>query len=209
MLVRLGSAGVPDAALAAAAIAGDATNGEREAFWPGPDGLLLIKAVPIFVDRRQPEVLGTLILGFSLDNRQATRFKTLTNSEIAFGVNGQIHASTLPREHLAGARAAARPARHFIQDRSLATRTISRFANPLGPAGAGGQPMALVLRSQTERLRFLTPLHTLLGATAVVAVLVATLLSYAVARTVTRPLGAITATMREMAATGDLTRRIR
>ena len=38
--------------------------------------------------------------------------------------------------------------------------------------------------------------------------LAATLLSYAIARTVTRPLGAITATMREMAATGDLTRRI-
>ena len=33
-------------------------------------------------------------------------------------------------------------------------------------------------------------------------------MSYAVARTVTRPLGAITATMREMASTGDLTRRI-
>ncbi len=38
--------------------------------------------------------------------------------------------------------------------------------------------------------------------------LAATLLSYAIARTVTRPLGAITATMRDMAATGDLTRRI-
>jgi signal transduction histidine kinase len=41
--------------------------------------------------------------------------------------------------------------------------------------------------------------------TALIAVLVATLLSYAVARTITSPLGALTATMREMAATGDLT----
>jgi two-component system, NtrC family, sensor histidine kinase HydH len=39
-------------------------------------------------------------------------------------------------------------------------------------------------------------------------VLLATVLSYAVARSVTRPLGAITAAMREMAATGDLTRKI-
>ena len=54
----------------------------------------------------------------------------------------------------------------------------------------------------------LNPLHGRLGIIAVVAVLVATLLGYAIARTVTRPLGAITATMREMAATGDLTRRI-
>jgi signal transduction histidine kinase len=40
------------------------------------------------------------------------------------------------------------------------------------------------------------------------AVLLATVLSYGVARTVTRPLGAITNTMREVAATGDLTRKI-
>ena len=50
--------------------------------------------------------------------------------------------------------------------------------------------------------------HRELAGTAFLAVLAATLLSYAVARTVTRPLGAITATMREMAATGDLTRKI-
>jgi signal transduction histidine kinase len=48
----------------------------------------------------------------------------------------------------------------------------------------------------------------LLAATAVAAVLVAVLLSYGIARTVTRPLGAITSTMREMAASGDLSRRI-
>ena len=41
-----------------------------------------------------------------------------------------------------------------------------------------------------------------------IAVLAATVLSYGIARTVTRPLGVITATMREMAATGDLTRKI-
>jgi signal transduction histidine kinase len=44
---------------------------------------------------------------------------------------------------------------------------------------------------------------------AVAAVMMAILLSYAVARTITRPLGTITAAMREMAATGDLTRRVR
>jgi signal transduction histidine kinase len=67
---------------------------------------------------------------------------------------------------------------------------------------------AIILRSRTERLQFLTSLHRTLGIAALVAVLAATLLSYFIARTVTRPLGAITATMREMAATGDLTRRI-
>jgi signal transduction histidine kinase len=43
---------------------------------------------------------------------------------------------------------------------------------------------------------------------AIAAVLAATLASYGIARTVTRPLGTVTAAMREMASTGDLTRRI-
>ena len=44
--------------------------------------------------------------------------------------------------------------------------------------------------------------------TAVVAILLATLLGLAVARTITRPLAAITDVMREVAVTGDLTRKI-
>ena len=42
----------------------------------------------------------------------------------------------------------------------------------------------------------------------VVAVIMATLLSFAVARTITSPLAAITDVMRQVAATGDLTRKI-
>ena len=71
-------------------------------------------------------------------------------------------------------------------------------------AGAGG-PLAIVARSRTAHLAFLRNLHSALGATTAVAVLIATLLSFAVARTVTRPIRALTATMREMAATGVLT----
>ncbi len=47
--------------------------------------------------------------------------------------------------------------------------------------GADG-PVALILRSRTDQVRFLNALHTELAVTAVVAVLLATLLSFAVAR---------------------------
>ena len=74
-------------------------------------------------------------------------------------------------------------------------------------ASRGRGALVVVLRSRAEALR---PLQTLRAglAAAVAAVVLASLLSYAVARTVTRPLAAITAAMREMAATGDLARRI-
>ena len=209
VLTRLGASEITDEALAEAAAVPPKGQpaAEREVFWPGAHGILLVKSVPILVGRSQPDVLGTLILGVSLDDRQAQRFKQLTNSEIAFGVNGTILAATLPR--------ASWPALGGLLARPGTASTIAlggeeyfAFANPLGPAGPAGQPIDIVLRSQTERLRFLTQLHTQLALTALVAVLAATLLSYGIARTVTRPLEAITSTMREMAASGDLTRRI-
>src|SRR6185369_10135303 len=73
---------------------------------------------------------------------------------------------------------------------------------------AGAGPVALILRSRTELLRGLQAIHTGLAVTAIVAVLLATVLGFAVARTITRPLANITDVMREVAATGDLTRKI-
>src|SRR5436190_21187999 len=69
-------------------------------------------------------------------------------------------------------------------------------------------PVALILRSRTEQLNSLGAIHTGLFVTAIVAILLATVLSFAVARTIAQPLAAITDVMREVAATGDLTRKI-
>ena len=207
LLVRLGTSDVPDGSLATAATIGTTTPAERDAFWPEQNGILLIKSVPIWIDRRQPDVLGTLALGLRLDNRQAGRFRDLTNSEIAFGVNGAINAATLPQETWTGlATLLARPG--TSSRIALGGDEYLAFVSPLGPPGPNGQPMGIVLRSQTERLQFLRQMLTQLAATAVVAVLAAILLSYGIARTVTRPVETITSTMREMASSGDLSRRI-
>ena len=55
-------------------------------------------------------------------------------------------------------------------------------------------------------LRFLDTVRTGLAGALVAALLLATVLSYVVARTMTRPLAAVTDAMRDVAATGDLTR---
>jgi signal transduction histidine kinase len=207
VLARIGATDVPDEAMAAFVTIGRTGATERDAFWPQAHGILLIKSVPISVDEPEPDILGTLILGASLDDRQARRFKKLTNSEIAFGVDGVIKAATLPPDTWpALASLLGRPGvRSKI---ALNGEDYLAYANPLGAAGPRGQPIGIVLRSQSERTRFLRQLHTSLALTALVAVLAATLLSYAVARTVTRPVETITSTMREMAASGDLSRRI-
>ena len=201
ILAHLGSADAPDEAITSAIISGAAPSQEREVFWPQKRGILLIKSVPM------PDVLGTLILGASLDLAQATRFKQMTNSEIAFGDNGVIRVATLPEPTW------PQLAPLLEKPGTSARVTLNgedylAFATTLGPLGPKGQPIAIVLQSQAERLLFLRQLRTRLSLTAFIAVLAATLLSYAIARTVTRPVEAITSTMREMAASGDLSRKI-
>jgi signal transduction histidine kinase len=201
VLVRLGTSDIPEEALAAATIVGHGATADRDVFWPQQHGVMLLKSVPM------PNDLGTLILGASLDRRLADQFSRLTKTEIAFGINGTIKAATLPEDTwptLATLLSHPETASRI----RLNDEDYQAFPRALAANGAGGQPMMIVLRSQTEQLRFLTQLHQQLAAIAVVAVLVAILFSYAIARTVTRPLGAITTTMREMAASGDLTRRI-
>jgi signal transduction histidine kinase len=182
--------------------------------WPHAIGVAQVVSVPSFI---QSELLGTLNVGFSLDKEAAARFKALTNSEIAFAVGNHIQASTLPgRFNDTLARLVGTADVQSITLDNIDYVAVSR-ALPLGLTTEGTvatllsqttAPTAIILRSKTERLGFLYGVHRELGGTALLAVLAATLVSYAIARTVTRPLGAITATMREMAATGDLTRRI-
>jgi signal transduction histidine kinase len=196
----------------------DAQAGRESSwFWPHPGGVLQAVTVPIWIDPRQPEILGTLTVGFSLDNGVAARFRSLTNSDIAFGLGGAIQASTLPVASwpaltplLSGdgnTSEVVLDGEHYV----AMTRALSRGDRPAATDASGVPPpsaVAIVLRSRTERLQFLSALHTRLFVTAGIAVLAATLLSYAIARTITRPLGAITATMRDMATTGDLARKI-
>jgi signal transduction histidine kinase len=186
---------------------------ETTAFWPSSRGILEVVTVPIFIGQPGPEILGTLSVGFEFDERLAERLKALTESEIAFAVDGRIQAATLskddfPRlEGLLGSSGTSR-LRLGGEEFLALSRPLASLARPgTAPRPEGLAPMALILRSRTKRLSFIGPLHTLLASTALLAVALGTLVSYAIARTVTRPLRAITATMGEMAATGDLTRK--
>jgi signal transduction histidine kinase len=176
---------------------------EATGFWPQSNGVLQVVSVPIAIGLDRPELLGTLTLGFRLDDRLAQEFKRVTESDIAFAADGQIKAATLP----AGDRAQLAGLLHSsgVQTVSLGDSEYVALARPLGSTPG---PAVLILRSRTERLRFLNAIHTGLAAMAVAAVFLAIILSYAVARTITRPMAAISDAMREMSATGDLTRKI-
>jgi signal transduction histidine kinase len=181
------------------AVAGALQGRETTAFGTVPGGLLQVVTVPIAI-AEPPEVMGTLSLGYALDAALAARFRAVTGSEIAFVQEGRAVASTVQGDlgrllHGGGVVTATVDGNEYVAVR----RHLDR---------SPGAPEALILRSRTERLAFLRPLRTGLLAATAVAVALAIVFSYAVARTVTRPLADVTAAMREMAATGDLTRKI-
>jgi signal transduction histidine kinase len=80
------------------------------------------------------------------------------------------------------------------------------MARPMDLAGAA--PVTVTLRSRTESLRFFNTLRAGLAGALLLTLLLATILSWGVAKTMTRPLAAVTNAMRDVAATGDLTRRV-
>jgi signal transduction histidine kinase len=212
---RMGTplAAVPRAGRPAPAAVTRALGGQETVeFLPTDNGVLLLTTVPISIGRESPEMLGTLSLGARLDAALAERFKRATRSEVAFVLSGEVRAATLGRD--------VWPALAPLLTTTSVTRVTlgdeeyMALAVPLGTSSqaqvlpGSPAPVAVVLQSRTERLGFLRTVYAALAVAAAAAVLLAVGLSYAVARTVTRPLGAITATMREMAATGDLTRKI-
>ncbi|MBI3047912.1 MAG: hypothetical protein HYY76_06330 [Acidobacteria bacterium] len=178
------------------------------AFQPHGRGVLELVSVPIFLEGAVPDMLGRLTVGFFLDDRLAAEFRDLTGSEIAFGADGRILASTLPAQWRSTLAVAMRAS--SVASVTLGSEEYLVLARPLaggGPAAADG-PVALILRSRTERLQFLNTIRTGLVGVLMVTLLLATLFSYGVARTMTRPLAAITTAMRDVAATGDLSRKV-
>jgi signal transduction histidine kinase len=217
VLAVVGDPGMRPEVVASKRIVKDALAGRPGVdVWSDALGLLQVVSVPISIDPAQPEVLGTLTAGLRLDRPLADRIKAITRSEVVFVDQGRPLASTMSADITTALLAVpddGRPLRatvdgeeyeavrrHLVIDLPGA-RGVAPAAVSAGPTG----PLAIVARSRTQHLAFLRNLHSALALTAALAVLVATLLSFFVARTVTSPIRALTATMREMALTGVLT----
>jgi signal transduction histidine kinase len=201
---------IPDMPTIRAAVSGRA----MASFWPRTGGEVQVVSVPIWIDETLPELLGTLTVGFSLDERLADRFKELTASDIAFFVGDTMQVTTLAPERATALASSAPPRSGMVvrldgEDFVTVTRRLAMDGewSPSGEADLS-TPVAVILRSRTQELEFLRSLQTALAGTGLLAVFVAVALSYGVARTVTRPVGEIIATMRATSDTGDLTKKI-
>ncbi len=171
-------------------------------FRAGAQGVLQLVTVPMAFRTEPPAVEGALVVGLALDEALAEELRGGTESEVAFVADGRVLASSLEGADMSALSPALQDVSADVTVRGNEYVALSR---PL--PGAEG-PRFVVLRSRTERLRFLEPLRAALLAAAALAVLGAVLLSYLVSRTVTRPLAEITSAMHEIARTGDFTRKL-
>jgi signal transduction histidine kinase len=178
-------------------------------YWPRDDGVLQVVTVPVLVGS---QALGAISVGFVFDRQRALQLRQTTESEIAFAVQGRVWAASVDARYFP---LVATMLHHDGMSRvTVGHDEYVGLARPLaaGPRAASAQPAGapagIVFQSRTERLRFLREIHTALAITALLAVIGSVFISYLVARTVTRPLAALTTGMREMTTTGDLTRKI-
>lgn len=187
-------------------------TGEWSAFLSHPRGVLQLVSVPILLE--PAEQLGRLTLGFFLDDALAQQFKDLTGSDIAFGsASAGIVASTLPTDaepllaRLIGGRGIG-ALRIGGNDFVVLRRPMTSPGSEVSLTTEASAPVTLTLRSRTERLRSITAIRTGLGGALAATLLLAILVSFGVARTVTRPLTALIDAMRRIADTGDLSQRV-
>ncbi len=167
-------------------------------------GVLQVATLPIVVGPEPPEVLGTLSVGFFIDAELARELQAITQSEVVLAARGRAVGSTIPvttEEVRSLLSSAERSASIGGEDYAVLRRTLST-------PDSKEAFQAVLLRPTSERLSFLRTFQEGLLLSALFGVLLAIVLSYAVARTVTRPLAAITETMREITTTGDLARKI-
>jgi signal transduction histidine kinase len=227
LLVLCGRDGRPLASVGAegtplADVGTPASTAEYVRFEPHARGLLQVVSVPIQVGTGPAEVLGRLIVGVFLDHDRALQFKDVTGSEIVFGAGARVLASSFGADRFDALRSVL-DARQVTavtiggEEYLALARTMVTPALPVtGAAGRGARPVTadaaapvvVVLRSRSEGLQFLDTLRAGLGGGLLLAVVLATIISYGVARTITRPLSAVTGAMADVAATGDLSRRV-
>jgi signal transduction histidine kinase len=165
-------------------------------------GVLREVQVPILVDQDR---LGTLSVGYVLDEKRAIELSALTGAEIAFAAEGQVLASTLGAEAPHALNGATEGPPRTL---GIGGTEYVILVRPLHPETAGRPASVIVLHSLSARLETLSAIQTFLGGLAVGSVLLAVGLSFWVARTVTRPLARITDHMRQVAESGDLTRKL-
>lgn len=164
--------------------------------------------MPVWVNDR---VMGTLSVGFGIDDWLAHNLNRMTDSEVSFGINNQIIASTWPshlRESLNKQLASREQAATTNTFRTILNdETYLALQNPLTDLGGNVQGFYLLQFSYDRAVEFLITAEKLLAGLGISVLLLAAIISFVGIRRITEPLHALVDGIKQIA-TGDLETQI-
>lgn len=162
--------------------------------------------MPVWVNNR---VMGTLSVGFGIDDWLASNLHRMTDSEVSFGINNQIIASTWPaefREEL-NAQLATQVPEETTFSTIINDETYLSLKNPLTDLGGQQKGFYLLQYSYDHAIEFLITAEKLLVALSLTVLALAGLISFVGIRKITRPLHALVEGTKQIAE-GDLETQI-
>lgn len=172
-----------------------------------PRGILQLVSVPIVIGFDPVERLGLLSVGMLLDDGQAQALRAATGSELAFAMGAAVLSSSIgaPGVHaLAPVVGSADSGTLQVGDVRYAWHRYALQPMPGEDVTYRGTPRLVVLHSTEEAEATLRSVRLALAAIGLLTALIASVASYGLARTITRPLSDLTASMRQVALTGSL-----
>jgi methyl-accepting chemotaxis protein len=185
-------------------VAGGLAGNETDGFLKFRNVLYQVTTAPVKVAET---VLGTLTLGFAIDDSLASDIKSMTDSEISFIVNGSIIASTWEgarRQALVSQIPAVLGRAENGQGGSSAPFDLdlgeqyASLALPFSSEG-GIDGLYLIQRSRDQVTRFLSTIRTALFFASLAIFMVFFWISYLVSKQISAPITALVKSSREMA----------
>jgi signal transduction histidine kinase len=153
--------------------------------------------------------LGYVIIGYAVDEQVARQVSAVADAEVAFLVDGEVSATTLPVARLADLRTQS----HALDAGTAAPQTISLSGEAYTAAGstlasAGNSHVELiVLKSYDRASMYLRRVNQWIIILGICSLIIGVLLAAAISRTVTRPLEALVAGTRALGQ-GDFNYRL-
>ena len=173
-----------------------ASSDRQEHWWFGANHLYTVFVKPVYFGPASAnKMLGTLIIGYEIDDRVASQISRITSSKVVFyygdtAVTSTLSASSrveLDRNKLSSTKISQPVPLQLGEERFLVTKL------DLAPHSGNANVQLTVLKSYDQATAFLKKINRLLLALGLLAVLIGSALVFLISQAFTRPLSSLLA----------------
>lgn len=179
---------------------------EGTSLWAFPDKLYEIVAVPFFTQYR---LMGSLIIGFSINNQTAEEIKSMINSEVIFFLDRKVIATSFPKlEYFEKGNSLDGKFKNNPEQIEINDENYLTSKTPLKITNSDYRAYYIIFHSLKHYYIFLKSLSFIFIVIAIGVFFFAFLSSFVVSQTITNPLNKLTKFMKEISDSEDLTKKL-